>query len=79
MNSLKSAGEKRGRQGGSKMSQHMINVIGKNVVIEHLSPAGKDKLWRAENTVKGQAQQVVDLCRKKRCHDSLCPEEKLIK
>ncbi len=47
------------------MSQQHDYVIGKNAVIETLKSDRKlYKLWMAENTVKGQAQQVIELAKK---------------
>lgn len=46
------------------MSQQHDYVIGKNAVIETLKSDRKlYKLWMAENTVKGQAQQVIELAK----------------
>ena len=48
------------------MSQQHDYVIGKNAVIETLkSDRELYKLWMAENTVKGQAQQVIELAKSK--------------
>ncbi len=48
------------------MSQQHDYVIGKNAVIETLKSDRKlYKLWMAENTVKGQAQQVMELAKKR--------------
>ncbi len=46
------------------MSQQHDYVIGKNAVIETLKSDRKlYKLWMAENTVKGQARQVMELAK----------------
>ena len=59
------------------MSQQHDYVIGKNAVIETLK-SGRElyKLWMAENTVKGQAQQVVELAAKKGVTHSVMSQEK---
>ncbi|BBP86574.1 hypothetical protein BsIDN1_01920 [Bacillus safensis] len=63
--------------GGRQMSQQHDYVIGKNAVIETLkSDRELYKLWMAENTVKGQAQQVIELAKKQKYHHSVCSEEK---
>ncbi|AAU21744.1 MULTISPECIES: 23S rRNA (guanosine(2251)-2'-O)-methyltransferase RlmB [Bacillus] len=60
------------------MSQQHDYVIGKNAVIETLK-SGRElyKLWMAENTVKGQAQQVVDLAAKNGVTIHYVPRKKL--
>lgn len=62
------------------MSQQHDYVIGKNAVIETLK-SGRElyKLWMAENTVKGQAQQVVELAAKKGITIHYVPRKNSIK
>ncbi|OPF75649.1 23S rRNA (guanosine(2251)-2'-O)-methyltransferase RlmB [Bacillus paralicheniformis] len=60
------------------MSEQHDYVIGKNAVIETLK-SGRElyKLWMTENTVKGQAQQVVELAAKKGITIHYVPRKKL--
>lgn len=59
------------------MSQQHDYVIGKNAVIETLKSDRKlYKLWMAENTVKGQAQQVVELAKKQGITIQYVPRKK---
>ena len=60
------------------MSQQHDYVIGKNAVIETLkSDRELYKLWMAENTVKGQAQQVIELAKKQNITIQYVPRKKL--
>ncbi|NPC90818.1 23S rRNA (guanosine(2251)-2'-O)-methyltransferase RlmB [Bacillus sp. WMMC1349] len=60
------------------MTQQHDYVIGKNAVIETLkSDRELYKLWMAENTVKGQAQQVVELAAKRGITIQYVPRKKL--
>lgn len=60
------------------MSQQHDYVIGKNAVIETLKSDRKlYKLWMAENTVKGQAQQVIELAKKQGITIQYVPRKKL--
>lgn len=60
------------------MSQQHYYVIGKNAVIETLKSDRKlYKLWMAENTVKGQAQQVIELAKKQGITIQYVPRKKL--
>ncbi|KAF1273866.1 23S rRNA (guanosine(2251)-2'-O)-methyltransferase RlmB [Bacillus amyloliquefaciens] len=60
------------------MSQQHDYVIGKNAVIETLKSDRKlYKLWMAENTVKGQAQQVMELAKKRGVTIQFVPRKKL--
>lgn len=69
-----------GRQGGKQMSQQHDYVIGKNAVIETLKSDRKlYKLWMAENTVKGQAQQVIELAKKQGITIQYVPRKNSIK
>lgn len=62
------------------MSQQHDYVIGKNAVIETLkSDRELYKLWMAENTVKGQAQQVIELAKNKISPFSMFRGKSLIK
>ncbi|WMT29014.1 23S rRNA (guanosine(2251)-2'-O)-methyltransferase RlmB [Bacillus aerius] len=60
------------------MSQQHDYVIGKNAVIETLkSDRELYKLWMAENTVKGQAQQVIELAKQQNITIQYVPRKKL--
>lgn len=62
------------------MSQQHDYVIGKNAVIETLkSDRELYKLWMAENTVKGQAQQVIELAKNKASRFNMFREKNWIK
>lgn len=55
-------------------------IIGRNTVIEALkSTRNVYKIWIAENSVKGQAQQIAQLAKEKGIIIQTVPKKKLIR